>query len=111
MQDSRPLPRYITVKLGNALPYGISERLLHRLETVQRSAARVVLRVRRGDRRSMTAALQQLRLLPVKYRIEYKLLVIVFLHDRMPACIASLITSYVPRRALQRVVYGSPLQP
>ena len=63
---------------GNAVLYGVSDRVLHRLEMVQPSAARVVLRVRRGDRRSMTATLQQLHWLPVKYRIEYKLLVIVF---------------------------------
>ena len=44
----------------NAVLYGIPDRLLHRLEMVQRSAARVVLRIRRGDRRSMTAALEQL---------------------------------------------------
>ena len=88
---------------GNAVLYGISDRLLHRLEMVQRSAARVVLRLRRDDRRSMTAALKQLHWLPVKYRIEYKILVIVFraLHERTPAYIASLITPYVPRRALR----------
>ena len=88
---------------GNAVLYGISDRLLHRLEIVQRSAARVVLRLRRGDRRSMTAALQQLHWLPVKYRIEYKILVIVFRarHERTPAYIASVITPYVTRRALR----------
>ena len=87
---------------GNAVLYGISDRLSHRFEMVQRSAARVVLRLRRGDRRSMTAALKQLHWLPVKYRIEYKILVIVFraLHERTPAYIVSLITPYVPRRAL-----------
>ena len=79
---------------------GISDRLLHRLEMLQRSVAIVVLRIRRGDRRSKTAVLQQLHWLPVNYRIEYKLLVIVFraLHDRTPAYLASLITPYVPRR-------------
>ena len=51
---------------GNAVLYGISDRLLLRLEMVQHSAARVVLRIRRGDRRSMTAALKQLHWLPVK---------------------------------------------
>ena len=73
------------------------------LEMVQRSAARVVLRIRRGDRRSMTAALPQLHWLPVKYRIEYKILVIVFraLHDRMTTYFASLIPPYVPCRALR----------
>ena len=70
---------------------------------VQRSAARVVLRIRRGDRRSMTAALKQLHWLPVRYRIEYKILVIAFraLRDRTPTYIASLIRPYVPRRALR----------
>ena len=86
------------IDYGNAVLYGISARLLHRLEMVQRSAARVVLRIRRGDRRSMTEALKLLHWLPVKWRVEYKLLVLVFraLHDH-----ASLITQYVPSRALR----------
>ena len=48
----------------------------------------------------MTACLHWL---PVRYRIEYKILVIVFraLRDRTPTYIASLITPYVPRRALR----------
>ena len=54
---------------GNAVLYGISDRLLHRLEMAQRSAARVVLRIRRGDRRSMTAVLEQLHWQPVRYRL------------------------------------------
>ena len=45
------------IDYGNAVLCGISDRLLHRLEMVQRSAARVGLRIRRGDRRSMTAVL------------------------------------------------------
>ena len=91
------------IDYGNAVLYGISDRLLHRLEMVQRSASRVVLRIRRGDRRSMTEALQLLHWLPVKWRVEYKLLVLVFraLHDRTPAYLASLIMQYVPSRALR----------
>ena len=64
-----------------------------------------MLRIRRGDRRSMTEALKLLHWLPVnvKWRVEYKLLVIVFrvLHDRTPAYLASLIMQYVPSRALR----------
>ena len=88
---------------GNAVLCGISDRLLHRLEMAQRSAARVVLRIRRDDQRIMTAALEQLHWLPVGNRIEYKILVIVFraLRGRMPTYIASLVTPYVPRRALR----------
>ena len=91
------------IDYGNAVLYGISDRLLHRLDMVQRSAARVVLRIRHGDRQSMTAALKQLHWLPVKWRVEYKLLVLVFraLHDQTPAYLASLITPYVPNRALR----------
>ena len=69
------------------------------LEMVQGSAACVVLRVRRGDRRSMTAALQQPHWLPLKYRIEYKLS-----STRTNAGLhrlASLITPYMPRNALR----------
>ena len=91
------------IDYGNAVLYGISDRLLHRLDMVQRSAARVVLRIRHGDWQSMTAALKQLHWLPVKWRVEYKLLVLVFraLHDQTPAYLASLITPYVPSRALR----------
>ena len=46
--------------------FGIADRLLHRLEMVQRSAARVVMQIRRGDRQSMTTILQRLHWLPVK---------------------------------------------
>ena len=64
----------------------------------------LVCGIRWGDRRSMTAVLQQLHWLLVKYRIEYKLLVIVFraLHDRTPEYLASLITPYVPRPTICR---------
>ena len=74
------------IDYGNAVLYGISDGLLRRIEIVQRSAARVVLQIRRGDRRCMTAALKLLHWLPVKWRVEYKLLVLVFraLHDRTP---------------------------
>ena len=43
-------------------------------------AARIVLRVRFGGRRSVTATLQQLHWLLVKYRIDYKL----FFFSRSP---------------------------
>ena len=60
------------IDYGNAVLYGISDRLLHRLDMVQRSAARVVLRIRRPDR----------------------LLVLVFraLHDRKPVHLASSVS-------------------
>ena len=58
---------------------------------------------RRLKYKGLLAALEQLHWLPVRYRIEYKILVIVFrdLRDQTPTYIASLITPYVPRRALR----------
>ena len=41
---------------GNAMLFLINDRLLHRLEMVQRSAARIVMQIRRGDHDNNTAA-------------------------------------------------------
>ena len=62
---------------GNAILYGISDCHMHRLEMVQRSAARIDRQIRRGDRQSMTTILRQLLWLPVRERIDFKLLVLV----------------------------------
>ncbi len=53
---------------GNALLYGITDRLLHHLEMIQHSAARII---KRHDRQSITAVLRRLHWLPVKWRINY----------------------------------------
>ena len=70
--------RLVTSRLdyGNAILDGISDRHMHRLEMVQRSAARIVRQIRRGDRQSMTTILRQLHWLPVRKRIDFKLLVL-----------------------------------
>ena len=54
-----------TLDFGNAALFGITGTLLHRLEMVQRAAARVVLCIDRRDHRSMTAALRDLHWLPI----------------------------------------------
>ena len=51
---------------GNAMLFGITDRLLRRLEMVQRSAVRIVMHIRRGDRQSTTTILRQLHWLPIK---------------------------------------------
>ena len=77
--------------------------LLHRLEMIQHSAARIIMCIKRHDRQSITAVLQHLHWLPVKWRIHYKIVVLVFraLHGLAPAYVTTLITSYEPRRALR----------
>ena len=91
------------VDYGNALLYGITDRLLHRLEMIQHSAARIIMCIKRHDRQSITAVLRHLHWLPVKWLINYKIVVLVFraLHGLAPAYVSTLITSYEPRRALR----------
>ena len=60
---------------GNATLYGISETLLHRLQVVQNSAARLIMRVRK--REHITPILFALHWLPVRHRIQYKILTLV----------------------------------
>ena len=83
---------------GNAALYGITGTLLHRLEMVQRSAARVVLCLRRRDQHSMTAALRELHWLPVAQRIQFKLLTLMHgaVHANTPRYLADRISPYVP---------------
>ena len=71
---------------GNAMLYGIADRLLHRLEMVQRSAARVVMQIRLGDRQPMSSILQRLHWLPLKERIEFNILVFLYkaIYDGQP---------------------------
>ena len=63
-----------TLDFGNAALFGITGTPLHRLEMVQRAAARVVLCIDRRDHRSMTAALSDLHWLPIAQRIDFEVL-------------------------------------
>ena len=60
----------------NSLLYGTSQKVLDKLQRVQNTAARVVSRRRKHDH--ITPVLQSLHWLPVKYRIEYKIILLVF---------------------------------
>ena len=74
--------------------HGITDRLLHLLDRIQHSAARIIIMcIKRHDRQSMTAVLRHLHLatrersLPAKSHINYKIVVLVFraLHGLAPA--------------------------
>ena len=99
---------------GNAMLFGLTDRLLHRLEMVQRSAARIVMQIRRGDRQSMTTVLRQLHWLPIKRRIEYKILILVHkaLYEGTPEYLAAPVrTKTLPtlcRRATSRRATSQP---
>ena len=91
------------IDYGNAIVFGTPNHLMHRLEMVQRSAARIILQIRRGDRQSMSEVLRQLRWLPVRKRTEYKLLVLVHcaLYEGTPVYLALLLHRHTPRHSLR----------
>ena len=93
----------ITSKLdyGNAVLFGINERLINKLQMTQNSAARLIMRQRRRDH--ITPVLIALHWLPIRYRILYKVLVLTFqaVHNLAPMYITDLISVYEPGRQLR----------
>ena len=71
---------------------GLPENLIKKLQRVQNTSARLVFNLRKYDR--IIPAPVTLHWLPVKYRIEFKTLLIVFkgLHDQAPTYIQEMIT-------------------
>ena len=86
---------------GNATLYGISEALLHRLQVLQNSAARLITGTRR--REHISPVLFALHWLPIRQRIKFKLLLLVYrcLHQLAPAYLSELIKPYTPARSLR----------
>jgi hypothetical protein len=86
---------------GNVLLHGLPKTLLHRLQLVQNSCARLVAKTKRRDH--ITPVLMQLHWLPVEYRTAYKVLVYVYKarHGLAPPYIADLLEEYRPARTLR----------
>ena len=76
---------------GNAVLFGIKETLMTKLQMVQNSAARLI--ARQGKHQHITPVLIKLRWHPVRWRVQYKLLVFVFsaLNERTPKYIQDLV--------------------
>ena len=88
----------------NRLLYGISGRLLGKLQTVQNAAARVVARTRKFDH--ISPVLNELHWLPVVKRVQFKLALTVFkcLNGLAPSYLADdcvLLSSVAGRRQLR----------
>ena len=66
------------------IPWMYNNWLIHRLQTVQNTAARIITRTKSSDH--ITPVLTQLHWLPVQQRIHYKLLLLTFkaLHNQAP---------------------------
>ena len=81
-----------TLTTATAFLVGLPAHLIAKLQRLQNAAARVVLGLKRWDH--ITPALQELHWLPVKFRVQFKILLIVFkaLHNMAPAYIQDMIT-------------------
>ena len=82
----------------NSLLYGIPQSSLKKMQRVQNMCARLVLRKNKKD--SATACLRELHWLPVKYRIQHKILTLTHkcYHNIGPAYIQHLIVKHHARR-------------
>ena len=86
---------------GNALLIGLSQKVLRKLQSVQNTAARIIQYVPKSH--SITPVLKDLHWLKVEFRIQYKVILMVFkaLRGEAPPYIADLISVYQPSRPLR----------
>ena len=85
----------------NILLCNIPSVLLNRLQTVQNNAARLITLTKRQDH--ITPVLVELHWLPIKARIDYKVILTVYkaLNGHAPLYIRDLLDVYVPKRSLR----------
>jgi hypothetical protein len=93
----------ITSKLDNlnCLLYGLPAYMLKRLQLIQNNAGRLVTKTKKMD--NITPILKRLHWLPVKYRIDYKMLLLCYkaLNGAAPTYLTALLHPYVPSRELR----------
>ena len=94
---------FVTAKLDscNSLLYGLPQHLISRLQSIQNTAARVVTRTGKFDH--ITPVLKQLHWLPVRYRIVFKILLLVYkaLNGTAPSYISELLKYHTSERKLR----------
>ena len=89
------------IDYGNALLAGTSKEQISRLQKVQNSAAKMILRKKRSDHAKPLLA--ELHWLPVEQRIQYKLSTLAYRHfeGSLPPYLSDRLITYVPARTLR----------
>lgn len=85
----------------NGLFTGLPKKTIKSLQIIQNAAARLLTRTKRKDH--ITPILKSLHWLPVTYRIDFKVLFLVFktLNGQGPLYMADMLKKYTPSRSLR----------
>ena len=93
----------VTSKLDycNSIFSGLSSNLIDKLQKIQNTSARIITKTPR--RAHITPVLKELHWLPVKLRIDFKILCLTYkcLHGSSPSYLSDLLNPYVPVRSLR----------
>ncbi len=99
----RVIHAFITSRLDycNSLYFGTGQTALSRLQRVQNAAARLLTSTKKRDH--ITPVLRSLHWLPVRYRVNFKILLLVFksLNGLVPAYLSDLLTEHRPLLSLR----------